>query len=87
MVTVSDAGKAGIAESDEAVLAYAYDNSRILLTLNRKHFIRLHNEGKKHSGIIVCSYDPDFIAQAERIHTAISSEESIQGELLRINRP
>lgn len=87
VLTVLDAGKAGIAEPDEAVLAYAVAESRVLLTLNRKHFIRLHNERSAHAGVIVCSFDPDFASQAQRIHAAIESEENLRNKLLRVNRP
>ena len=86
VLTVLEADKAGLAEPDEAVLAYACAESRILLTLNRKHFIRLHGEYPDHKGIIVCSYDPNFFDQAMRIHTAIESESTLQGRLLRVNR-
>jgi hypothetical protein len=87
VLTVLDAGKAGIAEEDEAVLAYACAQSRALLTLNRKHFVRLHGTHPDHEGIIVCSFDPDFSGQAGRIHTAIETAEGLQGKLLRVNRP
>jgi hypothetical protein len=87
VLTVFESGKAGVAESDEAVLAYARSDSRVLVTLNRKHFIRLHQADSDHSGIIVCSYDPDFSGQAMRIHAAIDGEEGMQGKLVRVNRP
>jgi hypothetical protein len=60
---------------------------RALLTINRKHFIRLHKKQSNHTGIIVCSFDPDFNAQAHRIHTAIESQSQLAGQLIRINRP
>lgn len=87
VLTVLDAGKAGVAEPDDAVLAYAHAHSRVLLTLNRRHFVRLHGELPEHAGIIVCSYDPDFPGLAERIHKAIAAEKALAGQLLRINRP
>ena len=87
VLTVLEVGKAGVAETDEAVLAYACSESRILLTLNRKHFVRLHNDNPDHSGIIVCSLDPDFASQAHRIHAAIEAGGDLQKKLLRVNRP
>jgi hypothetical protein len=61
-------------------------DDRILLTLNRKHFIRLHQERPDHCGIIVCTFDPDFTGQANRIHLAIESEAPVIGKLIRVNR-
>lgn len=87
VLTVLEADKAGLAESDESVLRYASEDSRILLTLSRKHFIRLHNDHPGHAGIVVCSFDPDFEGQARRIHVVIESEEPMRGKLVRVNRP
>jgi len=89
VLTVLEANKAGIAETDEAVLAYACSQRRVLLTLNRRHFVRLHFEHPHHEGIIVCSFDPDFDRQAERIHAVLqaSPEIEMRERLVRINRP
>lgn len=87
VLTVSEADKAGLAETDEAVLAYAVAESRLLLTLNRKHFIRLHNERPEHEGIMVCSFDSDFGGQARRIHEALERSDDLRRELLRVDRP
>ncbi len=87
VLTVLEAGKADQALSDEAVLTFATSQQRAVLTLNRKHFIRLHQEHQDHAGIIVCTYDPDFVGQAARIHQAIASPMAISGQLLRVNRP
>jgi hypothetical protein len=43
-----------------AVLSFARADNRAVLTLNRKHFVRLHNAQVQHSGIIVCTFDPDL---------------------------
>jgi hypothetical protein len=53
VLTSLESGKAGQAIPDEAVLAFAVNDERILLTLNRKHFIRLHALKPNHAGIIV----------------------------------
>ena len=87
VLTIQETGQAEQALSDEDVLAFSIKEKRILLTLNRKHFIRLHNQRPLHQGIIVCSFDPDFIGQAHRIHEAIESHLQIEGQLIRINRP
>jgi hypothetical protein len=67
-------------------LAFAAVEGRALLTLNRRHFIHLHNIHQEHAGIIVCTFDPDFAAQANRIHEALETMESTSSQLIRINR-
>ncbi|MBM3239859.1 hypothetical protein FJZ31_26545 [Candidatus Poribacteria bacterium] len=87
VLTTREAGKAGQSVTDEEVLAFASADGRAVLTLNRRHFIRLHREQPKHAGIIVCTYDPDFVGQAGRIHAAIESQAKFSGQLIRVNRP
>lgn len=87
VLTIQEAGRASSALPDEEVLAFAISESRILLTLNRKHFIRLHQLMPQHAGIIVCTFDPDFTALAQRIHKALANQPDMTGELLRVNRP
>jgi hypothetical protein len=53
--TVLDAGIAGQGVSDPDVLEYAVGRGRAVLTLNRKHFIRLHRQRPDHAGIVVCT--------------------------------
>jgi hypothetical protein len=40
-----------------------------------------------HTGIIICTYDPDFSGQARRVHDAICFEGKLSGKLIRVNRP
>jgi hypothetical protein len=87
VLTVVEAGKAEQAIADEEVLAFATHHGRAMLTLNRKHFIRLHREQPEHAGIIACTLDIDFAGQAERIHAAIEAQGNLRGQLLRVNRP
>ena len=87
VVTIQEAGMSGKGESDEDVLAYAWSQRRILLTLNRRHFVRLHQSSSEHSGIIVCSQDLDYSGQARRIHEAVRSHSDLSNKLLRIDRP
>ena len=61
VLTIQETGKGGLSIPDEAVLDFAIKEKMAVLTLNRKHFICLHKERKDHNGIIVCSFDPDFI--------------------------
>lgn len=87
VLTVREAGKAERAVPDGEVLAFAGGEGRILLTLNRKHFVRLHQEGRRHSGIIACTLDPDFERQARSIHEVLEEHPAPEGSLLRVNRP
>jgi hypothetical protein len=86
VVTMADAGKAGRSLTDEAVLVLASAEDRVLLTLNRRHFVRIHASGRNHAGLVVCTFDPDFEGQADRIHAAIGISASPAGQLLRVNR-
>jgi len=87
VLTIQEAGKADQALPDAEVLKFAAKENRAVLTLNRRHFIRLHRENPQHAGIIVCTVDPDFAGQAERIHQAIGEQASLAGQLIRVNRP
>jgi predicted nuclease of predicted toxin-antitoxin system len=87
VLTIQQTGKAEQSMSDENVFAFANDEDRTLLTLNRKHFIRLHNTHPNHTGIIVCTFDLDFVGQAQRIHKAIESQKQLSDQLIRVNRP
>ena len=87
VLTTQEAGLAGQAMSDIDVLRYFISKKRVLITLNRKHFIYLHTEIPDHYGIIVCTFDTDFNALANRIHRAISEKKDLSKTLIRINRP
>lgn len=87
VLTLQEDGLGGQAVVDETVLSIASQADRTLLTLNRKHFIALHNRQPDHAGIVVCSFDPDFCGQARRIHAAITDLPGVTGQLIRINRP
>jgi predicted nuclease of predicted toxin-antitoxin system len=87
VLTTQEAGRSDQAVPDTEVLAFAASDRRTLLTLNRLHFIRLHHQQPAHAGIIVCTFDPDFRRQAERIHQTIVGSLSLAGLLVRVNRP
>ncbi len=87
VLTIQESGRAGIALPDEEVLASATADQRILLTFNRKHFIRLHESGISHSGIVVCTFDPNFNALALRVHQVVTAQANCTDVLLRVNRP
>ncbi|WP_461091202.1 DUF5615 family PIN-like protein [Spirosoma gilvum] len=86
--TILELNLAGQAVPDDHVLAIATSLYRCLITLNRKDFIRLHNQQPNHAGIIICTFDSNFTALAERIHNCLAqSEPLITGQLLRVQRP
>lgn len=87
IITIQETGKSGQSFPDEAVLNFAISNKRAVLTLNRKHFKKLHSENLNHAGIIICTFDPDFSGQARRVHDAICFEGKLSGKLIRVNRP
>ena len=52
VLTIQETGKADQSMADDKVLAFATVESRALVTLNRRHFIRLHQKDPAHGGII-----------------------------------
>ena len=87
VLTVFEDGRANKAVSDEKVLARSATLDRVLLTINRRDFIRLHNAGKEHSGMILCTFDIDFESQAGRIHEACEGVGNLKQKVVRVNRP
>ena len=87
VLTIQDTGKAGQSVPDQSELDFATSEGRAVLTLNRKHFIHLHEIRPEHAGIIVCTFDRDFVGQAGRIHPVIASQTGLHRQLIRVNRP
>ncbi|NQE32334.1 DUF5615 family PIN-like protein [Microcoleus asticus] len=87
VLTVQEAGNANQKIPDEEVLAFAVSIDRAILTLNRRHFIRLHTLEQDHAGIIVCKDDSNREQLALRINEAIANRESAISLLIRVNRP
>ena len=87
VVTVAETGRASQQMSDEEVLDFAASSGRAVLTFNRKHFFRLHRDRPDHAGIVACTFDPDFVALATRIHAAIGGIAELGRQLIRVNRP
>jgi predicted nuclease of predicted toxin-antitoxin system len=87
VLTVQEAGKANQRIPDDEVLVFATDDSRAVVTQNRKDFIKLYRLQPNHGGIVVCTDDRDWDALAERVHVALLEEESLQGKLIRIVKP
>jgi predicted nuclease of predicted toxin-antitoxin system len=88
VVTSVDAGKANSAVPDLEVLAFAAAHGRILLSHNRRDFLHLHRtRAIDHAGIVLCTFDANFIAQAQRIDRAVAVESEMKNQLIRVNRP
>jgi predicted nuclease of predicted toxin-antitoxin system len=87
VLTSFEVGNANLSIPDDKVLEFAHSNNRIVLTFNRKDFIRLHNQNPIHSGIIVCTEDNDNIALAHRIHEVLNTMSNTENQLIRVNRP
>lgn len=87
VLTTHESGSSGLAIPDEEVLSFAISQQRVLVTFNRQDFIRLHKQNSNHSGIVVCTFDADFIGLAERIHNSINLYSSYDGVLIRVNLP
>jgi len=71
VLTAHEAGQANRAVSDREVVDFATARGRAVLTLNRWDFVRLHEGHRDHSGIVVCTTDPDGEVQAGRIDAAV----------------
>ena len=88
VLTLLDAGKANAAVPDLEVLTFAIAESRILLSHNRRHFLQLHHQRTQdHPGMVLCTFDPDFCGQPQRIHAAVAAESDMRNQLIRVNRP
>ena len=88
VLTSFEAENVNLSIPDNKVLDFAHENNRIVLTFNRKDFIRLHNQNPMHSGIIVCTEDKDNMALAQRIHDEIVLlKGDTDNQLIRVNRP
>ena len=88
LLTSFEAGRANQMIPDDQVLAFATEQGRVVLTLNRFDFIGLHRQTQgRHAGIIVCTRDDaDPVAFAGRIHHAILEAGDPTGQLIRIER-
>lgn len=72
VLTIQESGLANRGTPDPDVLAFAVSQGRAILTMNRKHFIRLHRDRPDHCGIFICTADPDVLALAERIDRGVA---------------
>jgi hypothetical protein len=84
VITIQEQGRANESTPDPEVLGWAASEGRIVLTLNRKDFYRLHEQNAEHAGIIVCVADPDFQRLAQRIHDQLQTAGDLKGKVLRV---
>jgi hypothetical protein len=87
VLTALEAGQANRRIPDPDVLAFAITAGRAVLTLNRRHFARLHQLVSPHCGIVVCTADSDSVALAQRIHQAAVAESPLANKPVRIVKP
>lgn len=86
VLTTYEAGEANAGVSDLDVVQFAAAAGRAVVTLNRRDFIKIHQRGLRHAGIIVCTVDRDFVALAGRVDHALAANASLDDVLLRIGR-
>ena len=89
VLTSLEAGQANKRIPDEEVLAFAASQRRVLLTQNRRDFLRIHKAmSAPHTGIVLCTADAEFLQQANRISEAVFPHEgNLDNLLIRVNRP
>jgi predicted nuclease of predicted toxin-antitoxin system len=87
VLTAQEAGQANQKISDEAVLAFAIQDQRAIVTGNRRDYMKLHRLHPNHAGIIIYTEDLNFEQLANRLHEAICNSEPLNGKLIRVNRP
>ena len=89
ILTALEAGNANQGIPDEDVLAFAIQENRAVITLNYNDFKNLHKRDNNHRGIVICistRRQEDRDNFADRIDIALSDQESLEGELIRVNR-
>jgi hypothetical protein len=87
VLSVQEAGQAEKKIPDAPVSGFAHAHNRAVLTYNRRDFINLHEQSTDHSGVIVCTRDPNTAELALRIHDAIAQLRDLRGQLVRTDRP
>ena len=87
VLTVCETGKAGQSVPDEAVLAFAASGGASRGDAQSKALHPAPRQQPDHAGVVVCTFDLDFVGQAARIHEALLALPPLAGRLLRINRP
>jgi uncharacterized protein with PIN domain len=86
VLTTVDAGQAGKAIPDNEVLQFATTENRIVLTFNRRDFIKLHTRMADHAGITMCKVDTDAERLTKKIDTLLGANPVTAKQLFRVNR-
>src|SRR5687768_681057 len=81
VLTALEDGRANQSITDLQLLERATELGRVVLTLNRLDFKRLHHQIPNHAGIIICTEDPDRLGQAQRITEAVTNAGDSHGQL------
>lgn len=87
VLTSYEARQANQGIPDHQVLAYAIEQTRTVITLNRDDFLALHRSGVNHRGIIICKDDRDYMRQAEVLHHYLEEQvASLENRLIRVQK-
>lgn len=86
VLTSYEAGQANQGIPDDEVLAFATQEKRVLLTLNRDDFIAIHRTRISHTGIIICKDDRDYVGQSQILHSCLSENPDFANKLIRIKK-
>lgn len=86
VLTNQEAGQANQGIPDKDVLAFATQNQRTVITLNRDDFIALHSGFNFHQGIIICKTDRDYKGQAQSLHGYLQQIEDLRNRLIRVKK-
>ena len=86
VITSYGAGQANQSIPDDEVLNYATRYSLAVITFNRDDFIKLHNNGVQHSGIIVCKTDRDYQSQVNCLDNYLKTQDNLVNRLIRIKK-
>jgi len=87
VLTAHEDGRANQKVPDEQVLERATQLSRVVLTMNRRDFARLHESQIEHAGIVLCKHEEDFARQANRINETVKPFDNLKGQLVRVQKP
>ena len=84
VLTAGQAGMANRRVPDDIVLAYATRLGRAVLTFDWDDFAALHGRVTTHAGIIACEADADADTLAARVHAAITSGGTLDGQFVEV---
>ncbi|MEO0458255.1 MAG: DUF5615 family PIN-like protein [Cyanobacteria bacterium P01_A01_bin.114] len=86
VLTSYEAEQANQGIPDAAVLVYATQLNRVVITLNRQDFIQLHQSNVDHSGIVICKDDRDYTDQMKTLHEYLQTQSGLANRLIRVQK-